>query len=135
MTNPFEEIAVDLRRRVDRLINTTEAKFQYIRDIQGDPIADLDDTRTLTLVVNAHGPVLHELVRTVGALGVVTAKLFTTQDKLLDRLMELEGRVALLEGNVSTVRSDLDGVFDELADLVNEVDKRTLFVPDTPEGL
>lgn len=135
VNNPSREIAADLRSRVDRLLNTAEGKFQYIRYLQGDPITNLEDTRTLTLVVNAHAPVLDQLVRAVSVLGVITAELLTTQDKLLDNVMELADRVASLQGSVSTVRDDLEGVRDELAELVDEVDQRTLIIPDTPEGL
>lgn len=61
-----------LRRQIDSMINMIEAKFQYIRDIQGDPIKKPD---TLTLVVNEHGAVLYEMAKTIGMVGLVVEQL------------------------------------------------------------
>jgi hypothetical protein len=62
-----------LHGQVERLINTVEAKFQYIRDIQGDPI-NLDDPQ-LVRVVNAHGAVIYEIAKTVGLIGRIVEQL------------------------------------------------------------
>lgn len=63
-----------LHREIDRLINLTEAKFQYIRDLQGDPITDPQ----LVRVVNAHGALLGEIVKAVGLIGHVVEQLIDT---------------------------------------------------------
>lgn len=129
MTNsPLDDIAGKLRQRVDRLINTAEAKFQYIRDIQGDPIRDLRDTETLTRVVNADAKVIDELVRTVMMMGAVTAESLHLQAQLVETVRELAG-------DVFEVDHALDGVADRLVQLTQEVNERTLIIPDTPEGL
>lgn len=129
MTNsPLDDIAGKLRQRVDRLINTAEAKFQYIRDIQGDPIRDLRDTETLTRVVNADAKVIDELVRTVMTMGAITAETLHLQAQLVETVRELAG-------DVFEVDHALDGVADRLVQLTQEVNERTLIIPDTPEGL
>lgn len=71
------EVAKELRKQVDQMVNMIEAKFQYIRDIQGNPIRDLEDTKTLALVVNAHGPVLYQMATTIGIIGRVLEQLVT----------------------------------------------------------
>lgn len=120
--DPFETVSAQLRERVDRLVNLAEAKFQYICDMQGNPIRDLDDARTLTLVVNAHGALLGELVTTVGILGLLAAESLKTQAQLV-------GAVRALRFDTSEIDNRLS---DALADLIEEVDQRTLIIPETP---
>lgn len=73
-----------IRRQVDKMINLLEAKFQYIRDIQGDPIRDMEDTRTLALVVNAHGPVIYEMAKTIGVLSLAVEQLVDVRPERRD---------------------------------------------------
>lgn len=133
------EVAVEIQRRVDRLINLAEAKFQYIIDIQGNPIRDLGDTKTLAKVVNEHGVVLGELIRTVGALGVVAAQSAKAQGNLLEIVRDLHQMIRELRGDlastgdfVSKVDSAVDQVASDLVRLVAEVDQRTLVIPESP---
>ena len=48
-----------IRLDIERLTDQVEAKFQYVRDLQGDPVVN----PALLEVVNAHGAVLSEIVR------------------------------------------------------------------------
>ena len=63
----METPAQMLHREIDRLINLVEGKFQYIRDLQGDPITDPQ----LVRVVNAHGAVLYEIAKLTSVIGKV----------------------------------------------------------------
>jgi len=139
---PADEIANELRNRIDRLINLAEAKFEYVLDLQGDPIRDLRDTATLTKVVNVHATLLAELVRTVGVVGVVAAASFKTGaklgdniDKLVDVIDRLIDRYAEVDEAVTQLDHAVDLVARDLVDVIKDVDDRTLVLPDTPEGV
>lgn len=73
-----------IRRQVDKMINKLEAKYQYIRDIQGNPIRDMEDTETLTKVVNAHGAVMYEMAMTIAVLGRAVEQLVDTRSEVRD---------------------------------------------------
>lgn len=133
--DPHEEIAQEIRRRVDRLVNQAEAKMQYILDLQGNPIRDLRDVETLTRVVNAHGVLFGELIRTVGAVGVIAAESLSTQGKLIQAMNRLTDHVGRLADNAGNLDHALDRVANDLTRLMEEVDERTLVIPDTPRDV
>ncbi len=140
--DPHEELAQELRRRIDRLVDQTDVRFQHIVDLQGDPITNLRDVETLTRVVNEHGKLLGDVILNLGAVGLVVAELLSTQGKLIDEVDRLVGiaerltdRTSGLKGDVSKVDRALDSVAQDLIQVMNEVDERTLIVPETPDGV
>jgi ABC-type transporter Mla subunit MlaD len=108
--SPLIRAAAELHTRVDRLINKAEAKFQYICDIQGDTLQNPD---TLTLVVNAHGAVFGELIRTVGALGAIVEESLKTQEAIMETVRAL-----------SSNARGLDDALDRLTRVVDDASKR-----------
>jgi cysteine sulfinate desulfinase/cysteine desulfurase-like protein len=61
----------ELHLEIERLTDKVGAKFQYIRDLQGDPITD----PRLVEVVNAHGAVLGDVVRFLRKLSATVGDL------------------------------------------------------------
>ncbi|SKF67690.1 Uncharacterised protein [Mycobacteroides abscessus subsp. bolletii] len=133
--DPFNDLAEALRARVDRLVNLAEAKFQYILDTQGNPIRDLEDTKSLTLVVNAHGKLFSELIVAVGMLGRVAEQSLRTQSVLLDMVRGLQSEVKATGTTLATLDASLQGLDSALVALADEIEERTLVVPETPGDL
>ncbi|MEJ9078818.1 hypothetical protein WKY82_10385 [Gordonia malaquae] len=78
--DPHRDLARSLHRQREELLALAEGKFEFIRTLQG---AVLDKPDDLTLVVNAHGAVLGELVKKFAVLSSVVESLVDSQGRLI----------------------------------------------------